>query len=206
MITIRFICLVALLALLACDPNNTPSPRGSSQILQKGHPAWLHPAMVDSVRWAMEQGERTGDVPVGACVGIATDTGWIITTGHNTTLSNGEAAGHAEINAITNAIAAVGGAKKFSALDRERIVLLTSFEPCPMCAGAIALWKMEISRAVALAQEAGATPKLPEWRTPELEAVQQLREGWIFTGDDTLQLDFFCRRPGFRQAYPHACR
>jgi hypothetical protein len=49
-------------------------------------------------------------------------------------------------------------------------------------------------------------PKIPEWETPELEAVQQLRNGWVLTGDDTLQLALFCRHAGFREAFPGKCQ
>lgn len=188
--------IIALLALFGCDANNAPS----STDQKATRPAWLQSAMVDSVRRAMEQGERTGDVPVGACVVIGTDTGRVIATGHNTTLENGNAAGHAEINALTNAIAAVGGAKNFSAIDRDSVFLITSFEPCPMCAGAIALWKIPPAHVAVF------LPKLPEWKTPELDAVQQLRNGWILTGDDTLQIEFFCRHAGFREAFPQMCK
>ena len=191
------LCFIAVLfALIGCNTQHTPPPRTALA----ARPTWLQPAMVDSVRSAMDQGEKTGEVPVGACVAIGTDTGWVIVTGHNTTQSHGDAAGHAEVNALTKAIAAVGGASKFSAIHRDSIFLVTSFEPCPMCAGAIAMWKIAPSHTAVF------LPKIPEWSTPEMEAVQQLRDGWILTGDDTLQLEFFCHRAGFREGFPEKCR
>lgn len=196
----RLLPIALFLLLVGCDAGKSPSTGTATGTAKAARPAWLLPAMVDSVRLAMEQGERTGDVPVGACVVVGTGAGRIITTGHNTTLSEGNAAGHAEINALTKAIAAVGGAKNFSAIPRDSIFLITSFEPCPMCAGAIALWNIPPS------QVAVFLPKLPEWKTPELQAVQRLRDGWVLTGDDTLQIEFFCRHASFREAFPHKCR
>jgi hypothetical protein len=40
----------------------------------------------------------------------------------------------------------------------------------------------------------------------EHDAIQQLRNGWILTGDDTLQIEFFCRHAGFREAFPQMCK
>ena len=61
--------------------------------------------------------------------------GEIIGEGWNTVLRNAKAGEHAEVNAISNAIA-VMGMEKFSALDRRSLVLVSTFEPCLMCAGA----------------------------------------------------------------------
>ena len=188
--------IVILCALIGCNTHPIPLPRTALA----ARPIWLTPSMVDSVRSAMERGEKAGEVPVGACISIGTDTGRVIVTGYNTTQSKGDAAGHAEINALTKAIAALGGVSRFSAIHRDSIFLVTSFEPCPMCAGAMAMWKITPSHTAVF------LPKLPEWKMPELEAVQQLRDGWILTGDDTLQLEFFCHRVGFREAFPQKCR
>lgn len=72
------------------------------------------------------------DVPVGAIL-VYEDA--IIGAGYNTVLSDGAAAGHAEINAISDALRRLG-AEKFAALDRRMLVLISTFEPCLMCAGA----------------------------------------------------------------------
>jgi tRNA(Arg) A34 adenosine deaminase TadA len=73
------------------------------------------------------------DVPVG-CVILYNDT--IFSTGYNTVIKNSSAGGHAEINAISNAIQKIG-LDAFSELDRKKLVLVTTFEPCMMCKGAI---------------------------------------------------------------------
>lgn len=73
------------------------------------------------------------DVPV-ASILLYNDT--IIGTGYNTVLANGDAGGHAEINAISSALRAIGK-EKFDLLNREKLTLITTFEPCLMYRGAI---------------------------------------------------------------------
>lgn len=72
------------------------------------------------------------DVPV-ASVLLYNDS--IIGTGYNTVLARNDAGGHAEINSISSAIASLGK-KRFDALDRKKLVLVSTFEPCLMCQGA----------------------------------------------------------------------
>ena len=79
------------------------------------------------------------DVPVGA---LLLFEGSIIGEGYNTVLCNAKAGEHAEINAISNAIAAMG-IEKFSALDRNSLVLVSTFEPCLMCAGAFVNYNIQ---------------------------------------------------------------
>ncbi|CAN5610868.1 hypothetical protein BH11BAC1_BH11BAC1_20650 [soil metagenome] len=73
------------------------------------------------------------DVPVGSIL-IYNDS--ILSTGHNTVMMDSNVAGHAEINAINNAIRKTGFAE-FSRLNREKLILVSTFEPCMMCRGAI---------------------------------------------------------------------
>jgi tRNA(Arg) A34 adenosine deaminase TadA len=72
------------------------------------------------------------DVPVGS---LLLYDGAVIGEGYNTVLREKSAGGHAEINAITCALGMMGY-EKFSSLDRRKLVLVTTFEPCLMCAGA----------------------------------------------------------------------
>ena len=72
------------------------------------------------------------DVPVGA---LLIYEGAIVGEGYNTVLRNAKAGEHAEVNAISNAIGAMG-MEKFSSLDRGSLILVSTFEPCLMCAGA----------------------------------------------------------------------
>ena len=79
------------------------------------------------------------DVPVGAML-IYNDT--ILSVGHNSVLLDSNVAGHAEINAINNAIRKTGFVN-FSRLDRDKLILVSTFEPCMMCRGAM---NMELAR------------------------------------------------------------
>jgi tRNA(Arg) A34 adenosine deaminase TadA len=76
---------------------------------------------------------RSGDFPVSAIVQYGSRT---IGTGYNTVVSDTSAGGHAEINALSNAMRRVGP-KAFAGMNRDSLVLFTTLEPCPMCRGAI---------------------------------------------------------------------
>ena len=73
------------------------------------------------------------DVPVGSVL-IYEDK--IIGKGFNTVKSDTNLAGHAEINAINDALKKMGW-KSFNELDRNELILVSSLEPCEMCKGAI---------------------------------------------------------------------
>lgn len=76
---------------------------------------------------------KTKEVPVSS---IITYNGKIIGKGYNTVLRDTNAGGHAEINAISDVIKNVG-VKNFNALNRDSLLLITTYEPCLMCRGAI---------------------------------------------------------------------
>ena len=146
------------------------------------------------MRSALAEAEKAlskQEVPVGAVV-VCNDQ--IIARAHNLTETLTDPTAHAEMQVITAAASHLGG--KYL----QGCTVYVTVEPCPMCAGAMAMWKITPSHTAVF------LPKLPEWKMPELEAVQQLRDGWILTGDDTLQLEFFCHRAGFREAFPQKCR
>ena len=82
---------------------------------------------------ALEEARRAGadgDVPVGAVL-IRTSTGEILSRGRNTREVMRTALGHAEINTISEACAALNSWRL------EDCTLYVTLEPCPMCAGAI---------------------------------------------------------------------
>ncbi len=60
----------------------------------------------------------------------------ILSTGYNTTVPDHDFTKHAEINAINNAINLLGK-ERFKELDRDKLVLYTTNEPCLMCQGTI---------------------------------------------------------------------
>jgi len=74
---------------------------------------------------------RTGDVPVAALL-LFNDS--VIGRGCNTVLRDTNASGHAEVNAVNDAIRSMGR-ERFQALDHDRSLLLSTFEPCAMCRG-----------------------------------------------------------------------
>ena len=71
-----------------------------------------------------------GDVPVGAL--IVDDSGKIIGQGANLREQENDPTAHAEIVAIRNA------AKKIGNYRLDELTMVVTFEPCGMCAGAIA--------------------------------------------------------------------
>jgi tRNA(adenine34) deaminase len=84
------------------------------------------------MRLALEQAhlaQVAGDVPVGAVLVDA--SGEVIATGHNTREVSSDPTGHAEIEVIRAAAAAVQSWRL------EGTTLVVTLEPCVMCAGAI---------------------------------------------------------------------
>lgn len=82
---------------------------------------------------------KTDDVPVAA---IITYDDSIIGTGYNTVMKDTVAFGHAEINAITTCLKKIG-INQFKQLDRNRLCLYTTLEPCEMCRGALIEYRIK---------------------------------------------------------------
>jgi tRNA(Arg) A34 adenosine deaminase TadA len=93
----------------------------------------LPPSQLQMLVENASQSLASNDVPVGSLL-IYNDS--ILSTGFNTVYRDSNAGGHAEINAISNAIRKIGF-EAFSKLDRKKLVLVSTFEPCMMCQGAI---------------------------------------------------------------------
>ena len=79
------------------------------------------------------------DVPISAVI-ILGDK--VVGEGYNTVVRDGNAAGHAEINALSNAIRKIG-LKNFMKLNRDSLELISTYEPCPMCRAAMALYQIK---------------------------------------------------------------
>ncbi len=92
--------------------------------------------MQTALAFAVESGDL-GEVPVGAVVTIGGD---IVGAGHNTTITDHDPAGHAEIVAIRAASTSTGNHRLPGA------TLYVTLEPCAMCMGAIA--QARLSRVV----------------------------------------------------------
>jgi len=72
------------------------------------------------------------EVPVGAVL-LYRDS--IIGSGFNTVVRDSMLSGHAEINAINNAYRKCG--KNWKNLERSGLTLVSTYEPCEMCKGAL---------------------------------------------------------------------
>jgi len=83
--------------------------------------------MAEAIKLAQEAGAE-GEVPVG-CVIVR--NGQIVARGRNRRETCKTALGHAEIEAISQACALLGGWRLWDC------TLYVTLEPCPMCAGAI---------------------------------------------------------------------
>ncbi len=86
--------------------------------------------MMDLALQLADQGQRIGEVPVGAVV-YETDTGTILGKGSNTRECDKNPSGHAEFTAILNACEAINDWRL------NHCTLVVTLEPCPMCAGLI---------------------------------------------------------------------
>ena len=93
----------------------------------------LSPAITARLRDEGRAAVATRDVPVSAVL-LYGDS--VIGAGHNTVRAHGNAGGHAEINAISDAIAHMG-LDTFMHLPKDSLRMVTTFEPCLMCRGAI---------------------------------------------------------------------
>ena len=77
------------------------------------------------------QAGQAGDVPIGAVV--IDDTGAVLGEGCNVRERDGDPTGHAEIVALRAAARRLGSSRL------DGLTLVTTLEPCPMCAGAALL-------------------------------------------------------------------
>lgn len=78
----------------------------------------------------------TEDIPVAA---LLVYRGQVIGRGHNRVRANKDAGAHAEIEALSDAMAQLG-VDGFTELQASELELISTFEPCPMCQGALVMW------------------------------------------------------------------
>lgn len=89
------------------------------------------------MRLALEQAciaESLGEVPIGA---VIVRDNQVIATGHNRRIIDSDPTAHAEIIAIRSAARAIGDWRL------SGCTLYVTLEPCPMCAGAIVLARID---------------------------------------------------------------
>lgn len=85
-------------------------------------------AAIDEAR----QGLAEGGIPIGSVLVI---DGRIIGRGHNRRVQKGSAILHGEMDALENA-------GRRTAAEYRRATIYTTLSPCPMCSGAIVLYKI----------------------------------------------------------------
>lgn len=111
----------------------------------------------------------------------------IIGSGKNSVLTDTNIAAHAEINAVNNAIKKTGW-ENFKKLNRNKLELITTFEPCPMCKGALA--ENHIERVIVVQE------KSLLYRLKEQARLHLLEKEMKFVEDDSLQDSLFRIVPG----------
>jgi creatinine deaminase len=79
-----------------------------------------------------KKGLATGGIPIGS---VLVHKGQIIGRGHNQRVQHGSVIHHGEMNCLENA-----GRQKASIY--QECVIYTTLSPCPMCSGAILLYKI----------------------------------------------------------------
>jgi tRNA(Arg) A34 adenosine deaminase TadA len=96
----------------------------------------------DELRAAADSALASGDLPAAAVIVYGRK---VIGRGYNTVRRDVAAGGHAEINAITDALRTVGY-DHFWKLRRDSLAIVTMLEPCPMCRGAIVQYNIRVVR------------------------------------------------------------
>lgn len=127
----------------------------------------------------------SGDVPIGAIL-LYGDS--VIGRGHNTQLATGDAAGHAEVNAVSEALRTMGR-EDFNALDRDSLLLVSTFEPCAMCRGMMEEHRIE--RMAFLKPKSLWSRVKSEARLLQMELTRRT------TGHEQLQDSLFRAHPAY---------
>lgn len=79
-----------------------------------------------------KKGLAEGGIPIGSVLVIA---GSVVGSGHNRRVQSGNPILHGEMDALQNA-------GRLTAKDYQKMTLYTTLSPCPMCTGAILLYKI----------------------------------------------------------------
>ena len=128
-----------------------------------------------------------GDVPVGA---VIVKDGKVIARGRNTREAEGDALGHAEINAIREACSVLGGWRL------DGCTLYVTLEPCVMCTGACI--NARISRIVfgAFDKKAGCCGSVADLTALPFDSEPDVFAGILEEECSSLLKRFFLERRG----------
>jgi tRNA(adenine34) deaminase len=143
------------------------------------------------MRLALREATRAldhDDVPIGA---VIVHAGEVVAAAHNERELRGDPTAHAELIALRQAAAALGG---WRVLDS---VLYVTLEPCAMCAGAIVLARVPRVVFGAADPKAGAAGSvLDVLDTPKLNHRPQVASGLLAQESGELLRSFFAPRRG----------
>ena len=154
------------------------------------------------MRQALELARRAAaedEAPVGALVVV---DGLIVGQGYNRREGGRDATLHAEMIAIREACAALGGWRL------PRSTMYVTLEPCPMCAGALVLSRVERLVYAAADHKAGAAGTLLDIvRCPQLNHRLNVTDGVLREEAAALLSEFFAakRKPGNNKGQNHEC-
>jgi tRNA(adenine34) deaminase len=152
----------------------------------------VDPAVADtSMGLALDEARAApthDDVPVGAVVVRLAD-GEVIARRHNERELTGDPTAHAELLALRDASAVVGGWRL------DRCALVVTLEPCAMCAGAIVNARVPVLVYGATDPKAGAVASLYEVATdPRLNHRVEVHAGLRADECGAILKDFFAAR------------
>jgi tRNA(adenine34) deaminase len=128
------------------------------------------------------------DVPVGAVVALL-DTGEVLARRHNERELHGDPAAHAELLALRDAARVLGTWRL------DGCVLVSTLEPCPMCAGAALAARIPMVAFGAADPKAGALGSLYNLGAdPRLNHEIEVRDGLHAEAAAALLREFFASR------------
>ena len=144
-------------------------------------------AMVEALRLAREAGEA-GEVPVGA---VALHEGQVVGRGRNAREGTRDPTAHAELRAIQEAARTLGRWRL------SGVTLVSTLEPCAMCAGAMVLARIDRLVFAAADPKAGAAGSLQNLSSDaRLNHRFPVEQGLYAAQASALLKDFFRGRRG----------
>ena len=154
--------------------------------MQRDDQRWMREALLEA-NHCLRGGEAAlDDVPVGAVVVFQNR---VVGRGHNEVVLRRDATQHAEVVAVRDALRTLGSARL------EGATLFVTLEPCPMCAGA--LWLARLQRVVfgAFDPKAGACGSVFDIaRDVRINHRLEVRGGVLGEGCQQLLAEFFAKR------------
>ena len=164
------------------------SPPGIGSLSDLSGPTYSIRRAMELALSEAERALRAGDVPVGA-VAVDLSTGRTLAARHNEREQSGDPTAHAELLALRDAAAAVGSWRL------DRVGLVVTLEPCPMCAGALVASRIGSLTFGAADPKAGACGSLYNVAAdPRLNHGFPVTRGFMAEECGRLLTEFFAAR------------